>query len=78
MELWSMDPVTRHFDYAVLIENVEHHISWGRRTVVPKVRDGLGRRSFWRSGNRWKRRPSAPRKPTQPSALKKAMDAILA
>ncbi len=81
MELWSMDPGDEHFDAktTVLIENVEHHIEEEEDEWFPKVRDGLGRKKLQEIGQQMEEaRPSAPRKPTQPSALKKAMDAILA
>jgi len=81
MELWSMDPSDEHFDAktTVLIENVEHHIEEEEDEWFPKVRDGLGRKKLQEIGQQMEEaRPSAPRKPTQPSALKKAMDAILA
>jgi hemerythrin superfamily protein len=81
MELWSMDPSDERFDAktTVLIENVEHHIEEEEDEWFPKVRDGLGRKKLQEIGQQLAaKRPSAPRKPTQPSALKKAMDAIVA
>ncbi len=81
MELWSMDPSDEHFDAktTVLIENVEHHIQEEEDEWFPKVRDGLGRKTLQEIGQQLAdKRPSAPRKPTQPSALKKAIDAIVA
>jgi hemerythrin superfamily protein len=81
MELWSMDPSDKHFDAktTVLIENVEHHIQEEEDEWFPKVREGLGRKKLQEIGQQLAdKRPSAPRKPTQPSALKKAMDAIVA
>ena len=81
MELWGMDPSDEHFDAktTVLIENVEHHIQEEEDEWFPKVRDGLGRKKLQEIGQQLAdKRPSAPRKPTQPSALKKAMDAIVA
>jgi hemerythrin superfamily protein len=81
MELWSMDPSDEHFDAktTVLIENVEHHIQEEEDQWFPKVREGLGRKKLQEIGQQLAdKRPSAPRKPTQPSALKKAMDAIVA
>jgi hemerythrin superfamily protein len=79
MELWSMDPNDEHFDAktTVLIENVEHHIQEEEDEWFPKVREGLGRKKLQEIGQQLAdKRPSAPRKPPQPSALKKAMDAI--
>jgi hemerythrin superfamily protein len=81
MELWTMDPSDERFDAktTVLIENVEHHIGEEEDEWFPKVREGLGRKKLQEIGQQLAQaRPSAPRKPTQPSALKKAMDAILA
>ena len=81
MELWSMDPGDEHFDAktTVLIENVEHHIEEEEQDWFPKVREGLGRKRLQEIGQQLAdTRPSAPRKPTQPTALKKAMDAVLA
>jgi hemerythrin-like domain-containing protein len=81
MELWSMDPGDERFDAktTVLIENVEHHIEEEEDEWFPKVREGLGRKKLQEIGQQLAdKRPSAPRKPTQPSALKKAMDAIVA
>jgi hemerythrin superfamily protein len=81
MELWSMDPSDERFaaKTTVLIENVEHHIQEEEQEWFPKVRDGLGRKKLQEIGQQLAdKRPSAPRKPTQPSALKKAMDAIVA
>ena len=81
MELWGMDPSDEHFDAktTVLIENVEHHIQEEEDEWFPKVRDGLGRKKLQEIGQQLAdKRPSAPRKPTQPAALKKAMDAVLA
>jgi hemerythrin superfamily protein len=81
LELWSMDPNDEHFDAktTVLIENVEHHIKEEEDEWFPKVRKGLGRKKLQEIGQQIAQaRPSAPRKPTQPSTLKKAMEAILA
>ena len=81
MELAGMAPDAERFDAktTVLIENVTHHIEEEEDEWFPKVRDGLGRKKLQEIGQQMEEaRPSAPRKPTQPSALKKAMDAILA
>jgi hemerythrin-like domain-containing protein len=80
MELWSMDPGHERFDAktTVLIENVEHHIEEEEDEWFPKVREGLGRRKLQEIGQQMaEARPSAPRKPTQPSALKKVIDAVV-
>jgi hemerythrin superfamily protein len=81
MELWSMDPSHEHFDAktTVLIENVEHHIEEEEQEWFPKVRDGLSRKKLQEIGQQMAdKRPTAPRKPTAPAALKKALDAIVA
>ena len=81
MELWAMDPSHERFDAktTVLIENVEHHIEEEEEEWFPKVRDGLGRKKLQEIGQQMAdKRPSAPRKPTTPSALKKVVDAIVA
>jgi hemerythrin-like domain-containing protein len=81
MELWTMDPGHERFDAktTVLIENVEHHIEEEEDEWFPKVRDGLGRKKLQEIGQQMAdKRPSAPRKPTTPSAVKKALDAVVA
>jgi iron-sulfur cluster repair protein YtfE (RIC family) len=81
MELWTMEPTDERFDAktTVLIENVEHHIEEEEDEWFPKVREGLGRKKLQEIGQEMaEARPSAPRKPSQPSALKKALDAIVA
>ena len=80
-ELWSMDPAEEHYPAktTVLIENVEHHMEEEEQEWFPKVRDGVGRKALQDMGQRMiDRRPSAPRTPTEPGALKKAMDAVRA
>jgi iron-sulfur cluster repair protein YtfE (RIC family) len=79
LELWSMDPDDEHYEAktTVLMENVEHHIEEEEDQWFPKVRDGLGRKELQALGQRMiDKRPNAPRTPTQPAALKKAMDAV--
>jgi hemerythrin-like domain-containing protein len=81
MELWTMSGTDDHFDAkaTVLIENVEHHIEEEEREWFPKVRNGLGRKELADLGTRMQdKRSDAPTKPTQPAALKKAIDAITA
>jgi hemerythrin-like domain-containing protein len=81
MELWAMDPSHERFDAktTVLIENVEHHIEEEEEEWFPKVRKGLSRTKLQEIGQQMAdKRPSAPRKPTTPSALKKVVDAIVA
>jgi hemerythrin-like domain-containing protein len=80
-ELAMLDQDDEHFDAktTVLIENVEHHIDEEEDEWFPKVRDGLGRKQLQEIGQQMAdKRGAAPRKPTQPTALKKAMDAVLA
>jgi hemerythrin-like domain-containing protein len=80
MELAGMKPDAERFDAKtmVLIENVRHHIDEEEQEWFPKVRDGLGRKSLQEIGAEIeKSRKKAPRKPSQPSALKKTVDAVL-
>jgi hemerythrin-like domain-containing protein len=81
VELWSMDPTDDRFDAktTVLIENVEHHIEEEEQEWFPQVRAGLSRTQLRDLGARMlDTRDAAPTKPTQPSALKKAIDALIA
>src|SRR4051812_24771461 len=81
MELATMSPDDEHFDakVTVLIENVTHHIDEEEHDWFPKVREGLGRNQLQEIGARMQElRPDAPRTPTQPAALKKALDALTA
>jgi hemerythrin-like domain-containing protein len=78
-ELAAMKPDDERFDAktTVLIELVLHHIEEEEQEWFPKVRAGLGRKKLQEIGARMEElRPKAPRKPTQPSALKKALDAV--
>ena len=80
-ELAMMSPSHDHFDakMTVLIENVEHHIEEEEEEWFPKVREGLGRKQLGEIGDRMAAmRDDAPTHPAQPSALKKAVDAVLA
>ena len=81
MELSTMQPDDDHFvaKMTVLKENVEHHMEEEEQEWFPKVREGLGRKQLQDMGQRMlDMRPSAPRKPMEPKALKKAIDAIRA
>jgi hemerythrin superfamily protein len=81
MELAAMKPDDERFDAktTVLIENVEHHIEEEEEEWFPKVREGLGRKQLQEIGARMEElRPKAPRRPSEPSALKKTVDAIIA
>jgi len=78
-ELYAMKPQDEHFaaKTTVLIENVTHHMEEEEGEWFPKVRDGLGRKQLQDLGARMlELREKAPRSPAQPSALKKALDAV--
>ena len=80
MELSAMAPDAEHFNAktTVLIENVSHHIEEEEQDWFPKVRAGLGRKQLQELGARLEQaREKAPRKPSQPSALKKTVDAVI-
>jgi hemerythrin superfamily protein len=81
LELAAMSPDDERFDAktTVLIENVLHHIEEEEQDWFPKVREGLGRKQLQEIGARMiELRAKAPRRPSQPSALKKALDAVTA
>ena len=81
MELSQMSPGDERFEAktTVLIENVTHHMDEEEQDWFPKVRAGLGRKKLAAIGQRMlDLKPQAPRRPTQPSALKKAIDALTA
>jgi hemerythrin superfamily protein len=80
MELATMSPDDERFDAktTVLIENVSHHMDEEEQDWFPKVRDGLGRKQLRDIGERMlELKKKAPRKPAQPSALKKIVDAVV-
>ena len=80
VELSMMKPQDERFTAktTVLIENVEHHIEEEEEEWFPKVRSGLGRKQLQELGaDMIEARKKAPRKPSQPSALKKTIDAVL-
>lgn len=80
-ELAAMSPDDERFSAkaTVLIENVSHHIQEEEQDWFPKVRAGLGRKQLQDIGARMiELRKTAPRKPSQPGALKKVIDAIVA
>ena len=63
----------------VLIENVEHHIEEEEQEWFPKVREGLTRTQLREIGAELaEAKTTAPRRPEQPSALKKTIDAVIA
>ncbi|MDQ1538941.1 MAG: hypothetical protein QOE58_3334 [Actinomycetota bacterium] len=81
VELYAMKPDAERFDakVTVLIESVTHHMDEEEQDWFPKVREGLGRNVLQEMGARMiELRKTAPRSPAQPSALKKAVDAIIA
>jgi hemerythrin superfamily protein len=81
MELATMSPDDERFNAKtmVLIESVTHHIDEEEKDWFPKVREGLGRKQLQEIGARMvELREKAPRKPSQPGALKKAVDAVIA
>jgi len=78
-ELSTMSPDDERFDAktTVLIESVSHHIEEEEQEWFPKVREALGRKQLQELGTRMiELREKAPRKPTQPSALKKALETM--
>jgi hemerythrin-like domain-containing protein len=80
-ELFAMKPTDERFDAktTVLIELVSHHIEEEESEWFPQVRKGLGRKALQDIGAEMERaRAKAPKKPAQPSALKKTVDAVLA
>ncbi len=80
MELSAMDPDDGQFTAkaTVLIENVDHHIDEEEGDWFPKVREALGRKELQEIGEQLlEARKTAPRKPEQPSAVRKAADAVL-
>jgi hemerythrin-like domain-containing protein len=80
MELATMSPDDKHFDAktTVLIESVTHHIEEEESEWFPQVRAALGRKELQELGEQiLEMKEKAPRKPTQPSAMKKAVDAVI-
>ena len=80
VELMALEPTDEHFTAktTVLIENVRHHLQEEEDDWFPKVREALSRKQLTELGDRMQElRDQAPRHPSQPSALKKAADALL-
>jgi hemerythrin-like domain-containing protein len=80
MELVPMKPEDERFTAKtmVLIENVRHHIEEEEQEWFPQVRKGLGRKRLQELGeNLIRAKKKAPRKPQQPGALKKTIDAVI-
>jgi hemerythrin-like domain-containing protein len=81
MELAAMKADHERFDAktTVLIENVSHHIDEEENEWFPQVREALGRKKLQEIGAQMlEMRKTAPRRPEQPSAVKKAVDAVIA
>ncbi len=81
VELSMMRPDDERFTAktTVLIENVDHHIDEEEKEWFPKVREGLGRKVLQELGaDMLEAKKKAPKKPQQPSALKKTIDAVIA
>ena len=81
MELAAMKPSDERFDAktTVLIENVEHHMHEEEDEWFPQVREGLGRKQLQEIGAEMiEKRQKAPRRPSQPGALKKVVKAVTA
>ncbi|QSE86875.1 hemerythrin domain-containing protein [Rhodococcus koreensis] len=79
-ELAAMSPEDERFDAktTVLIENVEHHIQEEEDEWFPRVREHLGRKKLQEIGaGLLELKEKAPTSPAQPSALKKAVDAVI-
>jgi hemerythrin superfamily protein len=79
-ELAAMTPDAERFDAktTVLIENVTHHMDEEENDWFPKVRAGLGRKQLQDLGAKMiELKKTAPTGPVQPSALKKAIDAVI-
>jgi hemerythrin-like domain-containing protein len=80
MELAAMEADDERFTAktTVLIENVRHHIEEEEQDWFPKVREGVGRKVMQQLGAEMlEAKNRAPRRPSQPSALKKAIDAVV-
>jgi hemerythrin-like domain-containing protein len=80
VELASMKAEDERFTAktTVLIENVRHHMEEEEQEWFPKVREGLGRKQLQELGASLLRaKEEAPRRPSQPSALKKTIDAVI-
>ncbi len=80
VELAAMSSDHERFDAktTVLIENVTHHMDEEEDEWFPKVREGLGRKQLQELGEELlAAKKKAPRRPSQPSALKKTIDAVI-
>jgi hemerythrin superfamily protein len=80
VELSMMKPQDERFTAktTVLIENVRHHVEEEEQDWFPKVREALGRKALQEIGNELlEAKKKAPTRPSQPSALKKTIDAVV-
>jgi hemerythrin-like domain-containing protein len=80
VELDAMKPDNERFTAktTVLIESVRHHIDEEEQEWFPQVREGLGRKVLQQLGEEMlEAKKNAPRRPSQPSALKKTLDAVV-
>ena len=80
MELAALKPGDERFEAktTVLIENVRHHMDEEEQDWFPKVREGLSRTQLRQIGEELAAaKERAPRRPEQPSALKKTVDAVI-
>jgi hemerythrin-like domain-containing protein len=80
VELDAMKPDNERFTAkaTVLIESVRHHIEEEEEEWFPQVREGLGRKVLQQLGAEMlEAKKKAPRRPSQPSALKKTLDAVV-
>jgi hemerythrin superfamily protein len=80
VELAALKPGDERFDAktTVLIENVTHHMDEEEQDWFPQVREGLGRKALQEIGEELlAAREKAPTRPSQPSALKKTIDAVI-
>lgn len=80
VELAGMQPGDERFvaKTTVLIESVEHHIEEEEDEWFPTVREALGRTVLQEIGAEMlELQPTAPTRPSEPSALKKTVDAII-
>ncbi|MGZ4436300.1 MAG: hemerythrin domain-containing protein [Nocardioidaceae bacterium] len=80
VELAAMDADDERFTAktTVLIENVTHHMDEEEQDWFPAVRAGLGHKRLQELGDELlAAKERAPRRPSQPSALKKTVDAII-
>ncbi|HEX6916792.1 MAG TPA: FAD-dependent oxidoreductase [Phycicoccus sp.] len=80
MELDAMDREDERFvaKATVLIESVSHHMDEEESDWFPKVREALGRSTLRELGDELAAaKERAPRRPEQPGALKKTIDAVV-